>query len=137
MIRFENVTKVYTMGDVEVHALRGVSFKVDTHEFVAIMGPSGSGKTTMMDIMGCLARPTSGKYFFKGVDVGTLPDDVLAEIRNKSIGFVFQTFNLIPRLSVLENVELPLGLTIDRVWPQNIKVTLKPAKTRTPAPLVR
>lgn len=108
MIKIENVTKVYLLGEIEVHALRGVSFEVKDQEFVAIMGASGSGKTTMMDIMGCLARPTSGRYLFQSKDVNMLSDDTLADIRNKSIGFVFQTFNLIPRLSVLANTELPL-----------------------------
>ena len=108
LIDVRDLTKVYEMGDVQVHALRGVSFTITEGEFLAIMGPSGSGKSTMMDILGCLATPTSGEYFLEGEEVGKLSDNRLADIRNKKIGFVFQSFNLLPRTSALNNVELPL-----------------------------
>lgn len=108
LIDVKEITKIYEMGDVQVHALRGVSFNVEPGEFIAIMGPSGSGKSTMMDILGCLATPTAGEYFLEGEEVGKLSDNRLADIRNKKIGFVFQSFNLLPRTSALHNVELPL-----------------------------
>jgi putative ABC transport system ATP-binding protein len=108
VIRLEKVHKVYSMGDIEVHALRSVSLEIHRGEFVAIMGPSGSGKSTMMNIIGCLDRPTKGNYFLENVDVSTVNRPGLADIRNQKVGFVFQSFNLVPRTSALENVELPL-----------------------------
>ncbi len=108
MIEIQDVTKVYKMGDVEVRALNGVSFEVKEGEWVGIMGPSGSGKSTLMNIIGCLDQPTSGSYKLDGIEVARMKDDQLAAVRNKKIGFVFQTFNLLARTSALANVELPL-----------------------------
>lgn len=108
MFETRAVTKVYPMGDQKVHALRGVSFSIQEGDFVAIMGPSGSGKSTLMHIMGCLDRPTSGSVLFNGQDVAKASDNRLAEIRNRHIGFVFQQFNLLPRLTALQNVEVPM-----------------------------
>jgi putative ABC transport system ATP-binding protein len=108
VIHMTAVTKVYETGEVAVHALRGINFRVDQGQYVGIMGPSGSGKTTLMEILGCLSRPTSGKYEFGGEHVDELDDTSLAAARGERIGFVFQTFNLLPRLTALENVELPM-----------------------------
>ena len=108
MIEIKNIKKVYKTGDIEFEALRGVSFTIEDGEFVAIMGPSGSGKSTLMHILGGLDTPTSGTYFLDGKDVSTLSDDELADIRKDKIGFVFQSFNLLPRTTVLRNVMLPL-----------------------------
>ncbi len=108
VIDIRGVTKLYKMGEEIVHALRGVALQVHRNEYLAIMGPSGSGKSTLMNMLGCLDTPTSGHYEFAGKDVSSMTDDELADIRNREIGFVFQTFNLLPRSTSLANVELPL-----------------------------
>jgi len=118
-LELRSVEKIYEMNSVGVHALRGVSFGIAENEYVAIMGPSGSGKSTLMNIIGCLDVPTTGTYILDGADVGTMGEDQLAEIRNEKIGFVFQTFNLLPRSDVFHNVELPL-----------IYAGIRPAKRR-------
>ncbi len=108
IIQIENLGKTYVMGSEKVHALQSITLDIKKNEYVALMGPSGSGKSTLMNLLGCLDTPTKGKYFLNGTDVSTMEDDELAEVRNKEIGFVFQTFNLLPRLSSLDNVALPL-----------------------------
>jgi putative ABC transport system ATP-binding protein len=108
LIVCEDLWKIYRVGDVEVQALRGINLAIDRGEFVAVMGTSGSGKSTLMNILGCLDQPTRGRYQLDGLDVATAKPDLLAELRNRQIGFVFQNFNLIPRTSALENAQLPL-----------------------------
>lgn len=108
VIKLENIKRFFKIGDVEVQALRGVNLIINKGEYVALMGPSGSGKSTLMNLLGCLDTPSAGKYWLSGQDVSQMDDDELAEIRNKEIGFVFQTFNLLPRSTALDNVALPL-----------------------------
>jgi putative ABC transport system ATP-binding protein len=108
VVEAKDITKVYQMGEIEVHALRGLSINIAPGEILSIMGPSGSGKSTLMNILGCLDRPTAGEYSLNGESVATLNDDQLAEIRNRGVGFVFQSFNLLPRATALANVELPM-----------------------------
>jgi putative ABC transport system ATP-binding protein len=108
VIRIEDVTRTYAMGQARVRALRGVSLRIERGEYVAIMGPSGSGKSTLMNTLGCLDSPSSGRYLLDGVDVRSLDEDALSDLRNRKIGFVFQGFNLVPKISALANVELPL-----------------------------
>ena len=108
LVLFDNVWKIYRIGTVEVRALAGVSFSVSAGEYVAVIGPSGSGKTTLLNLLGCLDRPTQGRYVLGGRDVASLSDDELSEVRSKELGFIFQSYNLIPQLSVIENIGLPL-----------------------------
>ncbi len=108
LIQVKDLYKIYQMGNSEVRALDGVSLSIEANEYLSIMGPSGSGKSTLMNLLGCLDTPTSGEFFMDGIDVATMDDDALAHIRNKKIGFVFQTFNLLPKSTSLRNVELPL-----------------------------
>ncbi|HPB35378.1 MAG TPA: ABC transporter ATP-binding protein [Bacteroidales bacterium] len=108
LIEIRNLVKNYVMGDIQVQALRDINLTIDRNEYVAIMGPSGSGKSTLMNILGCLDTPTQGQYLFDNVDVSTLSDDELSAMRNREIGFIFQNFNLLPKMNSLQNVELPL-----------------------------
>jgi len=108
LIQLEEIKKIYKVGETQVNALRGLSYNINEGDFVAIMGPSGSGKSTLMNILGCLDKPTEGKYFLEGEEVSTFDKNKLARVRNKKIGFVFQTFNLLSRTTALENTELPL-----------------------------
>ncbi|MCJ7732937.1 MAG: ABC transporter ATP-binding protein [Anaerolineales bacterium] len=112
VVEAKDITKVYQMGEIEVHALRGLTVNIARGEILSIMGPSGSGKSTLMNILGCLDRPTSGEYSLNGESVATLSDDQLAEIRNRGVGFVFQSFNLLPRATALQNVELPMRYAV-------------------------
>lgn len=112
VVEAKDITKVYQMGEIEVHALRGLSVNIAPGEIISIMGPSGSGKSTLMNILGCLDRPTAGDYHLNGESVATLNDDQLAEIRNRGVGFVFQSFNLLPRATALANVQLPMRYAV-------------------------
>jgi putative ABC transport system ATP-binding protein len=119
LISVKNLTKIYSSEGVDTNALNGVDLNIDEGEFIAVMGPSGSGKSTLLQILGCLERITTGQYFFEGKELNTYTDDELANIRNRKMGFVFQSFNLLPRLTVLENVKLPL------IYTEEIKETEK------------
>lgn len=128
LIKVRDLAKIYQIGTQEVHALRSINLDIFKNEFVALMGPSGSGKSTLMNIIGCLDTPTRGSYFLNGQDVSHMEDDELAEVRNREIGFVFQTFNLLPRYSALENVALPLiykGVSKKRA-PRKSKGSIEP-----------
>jgi putative ABC transport system ATP-binding protein len=125
MIELEAITKAYRMGKVRVDVLHGIDLTIDDGEFVAIMGPSGSGKTTLMNILGCLDAPTSGRYLLDGIDVSRLSDNRLARIRSHKIGFVFQSFNLVPRTNALRNVELPLVYAGERARHKAARLALE------------
>ncbi|MCA1742298.1 MAG: ABC transporter ATP-binding protein [Bacteroidales bacterium] len=127
VIEIHEIVKNYQIGSVIVRALRSVSLEIKRNEYVAIMGPSGSGKSTLMNILGCLDTPTKGQYILNGTDVSKMEDDMLAEIRNKEIGFVFQTFNLLPRYTALENVTLPL------IYAQRQRVAIARAMVNDPS----
>ena len=142
MIELSNITKTYRMGEMDITVLSGITLKVKSGELIAIMGPSGSGKSTLMNIIGCLDRPTSGAYHFENREISTLSDDELAAVRNGKIGFVFQTFNLLPRFSALKNVEVPLiysgvpaRLRIERAMPMLQKVGLADRMNHKPTEL--
>ncbi|HTP05228.1 MAG TPA: ABC transporter ATP-binding protein [Nitrospirota bacterium] len=142
MIELSNITKTYRMGEMDITVLSGITLKVKSGELIAIMGPSGSGKSTLMNIIGCLDRPTSGAYHFENREISTLSDDELAAVRNGKIGFVFQTFNLLPRFSALKNVEVPLiysgvpaRLRIERAIPLLQKVGLADRVNHKPTEL--
>ena len=122
MINLKNVTKTFLLGSVEIKALRGISLNIPEGQMIAIQGPSGSGKSTLMNLLGCLDVPSSGSYFLEGQDVGNLSDNRLAEIRSKKIGFIFQTYNLLPRSTALANVEMPM---IYGVFPNRKKTAMK------------
>lgn len=108
LISIQNLTKSYSLGDTDIPVLHGINLEIEKNEYVAIMGPSGSGKSTLMNILGCLDNPTTGYYYFNDIDVSSLDDDDLSRMRNREIGFIFQNFNLLPRINALQNVELPL-----------------------------
>jgi len=122
IIRIENIKKTYKIGEIKVFALRGINLLINEGEFVSIMGPSGSGKSTLMNIIGCLDTPDSGNYYLEDIDISKLNDNQLANIRNSKVGFVFQTFNLLPRLSTFQNVELPTIYSKIKIKNKNLKI---------------